>query len=386
MMALRPAQGGGRAEPATSWWPRILLVASLALGGLAGVPGCSSATTGQPPPSPTAMPGSLQWGVIPVGAGARAAAKLLRELAGSHRLLVHVYYDWTDADAGSASWARSALSSAEPYCRLGFPAELAVRYRSEQGNYLAYTQAVGRLAALATQSSCVVSLQVTNEANFALSKPTSDGAYPSAELALVKGVEASKAQVEAGRGSLRVGFNLAYLPTFSSVPAFLASLNAAGGASFVGSLDFVGLDLYPGTYYPALPPPGSPGFSDYARQLTSQELLSFHSQLFGELPLRPSTKLELTEIGFPTSQSWHHTDAEQAELVDAFAAGACAVSSQTGLSSFEWFDLADAAAPSPDLSPLGLSLPWQFGLVRHDLRPKPAFFAYQRVIGRRCPS
>jgi hypothetical protein len=175
------------------------------------------------------MPGSLQWGVIPVGAGARAAAKLLRELAGSHRLLVHVYYDWTDADAGSASWARSALSSAEPYCRLGFPAELAVRYRSEQGNYLAYAQAVGRLAALATQSSCVVSLQVTNEANFALSKPTSDGAYPSAELALVKGVEASKAQVEAGRGSLRVGFNLAYLPTFSSVPAFLASLNAAGG-------------------------------------------------------------------------------------------------------------------------------------------------------------
>ena len=103
----------------------------------------------------------------------------------------------------------------------------------------------------------VIAVQVTNEVNLTFSPDSSDGAYRGARDALVQGVIAAKEEARRRRfGQLTVGFNWAYRGAPSDDEAFWNFLRDHGDTRFHRALDWVGLDAYPGTFFPPVEPPG----------------------------------------------------------------------------------------------------------------------------------
>jgi hypothetical protein len=93
-----------------------------------------------------------------------------------------------------------------------------------------------------------VSLQVTNEANVGGAPNVADGSYAGARDALLRGVIAAKQEARKyGFGQIKVGFNWAGL-TGGGDRAFWTYLGRHGGRSFTSALDWVGMDVYPGTW------------------------------------------------------------------------------------------------------------------------------------------
>lgn len=329
--------------------------------------------------------GSLLFGVAPSGGHPAGYLAALRKLSGGRPFLLHVYAAWRDGDGTDPRWLAPLLGSLSEWGKEGFLVELVVRYESQAGDVGGYARFLARLVGRLSREPAVVHLQVTNEADSPLDRAASDGGFPGAVQALVEGVESAARAARAERSFIQVGFNVAYPITISELDGFFSTLGRLGGASFARDVGFVGLDLYPGTYFPALPAPfPSQSFVPASAGLVSQTLLAFRRQVLPAAGIGSGTKIELTEIGFATSTRWGHSDAEQAELVRALAAGACAVRREAGISAFEWYDLADAAAPSDSLSPIGLGLPWRFGLMTYQMSPKPAFQAYRAVIANGC--
>ena len=107
----------------------------------------------------------------------------------------------------------------------------------------------------------VIALQIANEVNLTFSEDSSDGAYEGAREALVQGVIAAKDEARRrGLARLQIGFNWAYRTDPASEESFWRSLRDRGGKAFVDSLDWIGLDAYPGTVFPPAEGPG--GYRD----------------------------------------------------------------------------------------------------------------------------
>jgi hypothetical protein len=213
-----------------------------------------------------------------------------------------------------------------------------------------------------------VSLQVTNEANQGGSPNTSDGYYAGAENALIDGVIAAKDEIRKERlGQVKVGFNWAYA-TDGGERAFWRYLGHHGGRRFVSDLDWVGLDAYPGTWGPALVG------SDLAAETTGFMDRALHALRATYMPLAgiPHTvPLHVSETGYPTGPG--RTDAMQVTVMQASLHAVYHARSRYNITGLRWFDLRDADSSSS-------SFESQYGLMRDDYSPKPAFGAYRALI------
>ena len=79
---------------------------------------------------------------------------------------------------------------------------------------------------------------------------SSDGAYRDAREALVQGVIAAKDEAQAPARATRDRLQLGLPARPRDRDQLLAALRDRGGAAFVRSLDWIGLDAYPGTIFP----------------------------------------------------------------------------------------------------------------------------------------
>ena len=106
-------------------------------------------------------------------------------------------------------------------------------------------------AALA-RNPALVALSITNEVNLPLSENTSDGAYARAR----RGDRArcsrrpSGRSSRADRGDVELGFTYAYRYTPQEDADFWAEIGARATPRFRRALDHVGVQLYPGLFWP----------------------------------------------------------------------------------------------------------------------------------------
>ena len=97
----------------------------------------------------------------------------------------------------------------------------------------------------------VVELSITNEANLTGSPNTSDGFYAGVRDALVQGVVAARAEADRlGRPDLSIGFSYAFRNSPQSDDRFFEELGEKGGPAFAAAVDHVGLQVYPGLFWP----------------------------------------------------------------------------------------------------------------------------------------
>ena len=197
----------------------------------------------------------------------------------------------------------------------------------------------------------------------------SDAAFAGAKDALIRGVEvAHKTAGRLGYRQLRIGFNWAYRNDPASENAFWTYLRDHGGPRFVRSVDWVGLDAYPGTFFPPTEPlPG--GYRDGMVNAMSvlRECFMPIAGLGARVPMR------VEENGYPTG-----VGRSEATQVDAMREMVGAVNRFRGtynVSDYRWFDLRDHLTSDPNFQR-------HYGLLRDDYTPKPAFAVYRRLVAR----
>ena len=331
-------------------------------------------------PSPSAAP--LRFGIYPGGGAgtvgpsgrtiAEDSAKRLAALqqlrAAGQPFVLHIYASY--AGPGSDSPAAQVGKDITRYTAAGFDVELVLTYRPTDANPASDVPGFAdfaRSAVLAFGSNRqFVALQVTNEANVGDAPNAADGYYAGAPDALIEGIIAAKAEARrSGFDQLAIGFNWAY-SLDSGETAFWKRIGR-GGRAFRNSLDWVGLDVYPGTWGPKLE-------GDLATETTKtmlNALKALRSRYMPMAGLSSSVPLRVSESGYPTGPG--RTQAMQVTVMQAAVSTVNANRSTYHITDFRWFDLRDADSSAT-------SFESQYGLMHDDYRPKAAFAIYRTLV------
>ncbi len=227
---------------------------------------------GHPMPNITRPAEPLRFGIAPLAAGTEGATQTppkpedraaaidrLHALqpAGRELVLRLNRMFWSDGVAGIHRYARIV----DRFAAAGFSTELQVRYHppdGRAGDMAAWKRYVRRAVRILGRRPSVVALSITNEANFAVSPNTSDGSYPEARLAIVRGILAAQNELRSiDRRDIELGFSFAWRWLPSSDREFWEELGSRATPRFRRALDYVGLQIYPGLVVPPAIPPGS---------------------------------------------------------------------------------------------------------------------------------
>jgi hypothetical protein len=219
----------------------------------------------------------------------------------------------------------------------------------------------------------MLDLQVTNEVNLAVSPNTSDGFFGGAKDALIQGVVAAKDEARRiGAHQLSVGFNWFYRTDPVEEGLFWGYLRDHGGPAFLAALDWVGIDIYPGTFFPPADlPEGLTPVSDRQTMVNAFSLL--RDCIFPAIGIPERVALHITENGWPTGIG--RPEAEQASKLQVMTQAAVDHAGTYHLTDYRWFDLRDSDST-------GLDFEQHYGLLRDDYSEKPAFAAYRQVVAQ----
>lgn len=355
-----------------------------AAGRSASDPNCTGSYGGAPA---RARP-FLRMGIDPGLAGSAGGAQLpavpdkpRRDLAAvkalavpRHELVVRLNrLFWSAGQHG----IRRFKSLVRMYGRAGFKVELQVRYHPPSGKtgdipaWLAY---VRHVVDTFGPDRRVLDMTITNEVNLNTSSNTSDGSYSGAKRALVRGIEAAHAEAaRRGYHQLRFGFTYAYRWNPKSDAAFFAYMRSHGGRRFRRALGFVGLDFYPGTFYPPAMAPG-----DSYRSELAQAAGVLRRCYLPKAGIGRSVPIWITEDGAPSGGSM--SQASQASALRQLVRATHDYSATYGITDYRWFNLRDTTDHGPATAiPLTFSTD---GLLLANYKHKQAFGVYHRLIRR----
>ena len=277
-------------------------------------------------------------------------------------LRLHRFF-WSDGEAG----VRRFLALKDRYTSRGYEVELQLRYHpsaAQEGDIAAWTAHVRDVVRRFGADPRVIAIQVTNEVNLTFSPDSSDGSYDRARDALIHGVIAAKDEAIAhGYTQLEIGFNWAYRAPPQDDQAFWDAIRAAPPA-FDAALDWVGLDVYPGTF---LPPTLTPG----GERDGIVNALSALRCYAGGAGVPATVPIHLEENGWPTNQL--RSEARQAEALETMIRATHDFRGTYNVSDYRWFNLRDGDSTSPNFQV-------RYGLLRDDYTRKPAFGRYRRLL------
>jgi hypothetical protein len=333
---------------------------------------------------------ALRYGITPSGAAGQLGplpadfepdridamlAKLELLMPPRGPFVAHVYSSWRDA--GEREDARLVRLGAA-YASIGMDVEYVLRYRPDEGregDVAGYVEWVRHMVRTLGQNPRAVAFQIANEVNFTASPDSSDGAYARAREALVEGVVAAREESQAiGRPDLEVGFNWVYRMDTASERVFWEHLRDHGGERFVRALSFVGLDFYPGTFFPPAAAPGT------ERDFAVNALTLLRNCYLPTARIPESVPIHVQETGYPTGagRTWER----QAEAMETIVRAFHDFRGTFNVSDLRWFNMRDAQTGSPNFQQ-------QYGLLTDDYEPKPAFETYRalvRDLSRRDPA
>jgi hypothetical protein len=133
----------------------------------------------------------------------------------------------------------------------------------------------------------------------------------------------------------------------------------------LAALDWVGLDAYPGTFYPPSIAPGQE--RDFIVNAMST-LRECYAPIAG---IGPEVPIHIQENGFPTGPGRSYE--RQAEALRNMVRIVHEQRRTYNVTDYRWFNMRDADTESPNFQQ-------QYGLMTDAYRPKPAFEEYERLV------
>jgi hypothetical protein len=300
---------------------------------------------------------------------ALATVRPATSTAAPRDFVVHLYRHFT-ADQAMEEQEKEADAAVARYTSLGYLVEYVVRYMPRDEDPAVhvpeYVEFLRGMVRRYGSNPRFVALQVTNEANFPGSPDTSDGAFEGAKDALIQGVIAVDGEArKLGFEQLEAGFNWFYrMPDDVEYP-FWEYLRDVGGPAFVAALDWVGVDAYPGTFFP----PSSNSVSKRNALINAFDVLRDCFLPIPEIP--DTTPIHVTENGYPTGPGRSYET--QRDSLEEMIRAVHDARGTYNVTDHRWFNLRDADSESPNFQQ-------QYGLLRDDYTPKPAFETYDRLV------
>jgi len=280
-------------------------------------------------------------------------------------LRLHRFF-WSDGEEG----VQRFLALAHRYTDRGFLVELQLRYHptpEQEGDIEAWTRHVRDVVRRFGANPRVVAIQVTNEVNLTFSPDSSDGAYEGARDALVQGVIAAQDEKRRrGFEQLEIGFNWAYRTDPASEQSFWNGVRDRGGRPFVEAVDWVGLDAYPGTFFP----PAEAEGEERDGMVNAMSSLRCYLKTPG---IPESVPIHVEENGWPTSPT--RPEDKQARVAEILFRAVHDFRGTYNVSDYRWFNLRDGDSTSPNYQV-------RYGILRDDYTEKPAFGVLQRLFAQ----
>lgn len=286
----------------------------------------------------------------------------LDKLQGIHQPLIvrgYVHYQGRETAPGMYTPHPAGITQ---YARNGRKLDLVCCYRDTRGDLDGWLDFVR--AQVEKFGDHLAKIQITEEPNLYHAPGSADGTMPNVREALVRGVIAAKDEAYRKGYDLQVGFNA--VPSFNPADDFWPSIGNAG-SSFLDSLDYVGLDFFPDVFR-RIEPEGS---DDALGKAVAGVLDHFRNVNLPTAHLPPSIPIHITENGWPTAPDRSYE--RQASVLETTVRTIHQQADVLNITHYELFSLRDADSAQADLF-------YQFGLMRDDYTPKPAFDVFRRLI------
>jgi hypothetical protein len=280
-------------------------------------------------------------------------------------LRLHRFF-WSDGEEG----VKRFLALADRYTSRGYLVELQLRYHpnaEQEGDIEAWTRHVRDVVRRFGVNPRVIAIQVTNEVNLTFSPDSSDGSYERARDALVQGVIAAQDEKrKRGFEQLEIGFNWAYRTDPASEQSFWNGVRDRGGPAFVQAVDWVGLDAYPGTFFPPVEQEGE----ERDGMVNAMSALRCYLKTPG---IPESVPIHIEENGWPTSPT--RPEEKQARVAETLFRAVHDFRGTYNVSDYRWFNLRDGDSTTTNHQT-------QYGILRDDYTEKPAFAVLARLFAQ----
>lgn len=271
-------------------------------------------------------------------------------------LLIRWYIIWTGAES-----TEGALQHIGQMASIPASWDMVLCYRDPRGDVNAWIDFVELV--VTRYGNHLSNVQVTSEVNLVALPEAANGSSPRAIEALVKGViAAGRAKRESDRNA-SIGF--AVVPEIDPHSGtFWPSLAKLGGTEFVDSLDYVGLDMYPDVF-------GGRIVKNELASATEQLLRSFREIALPIAGIGPNVPIHICETGWPTGPE--RSEEHQSFAIETVLRTAYANRFVLNVTHWELFTLRDADSSKDNIF-------YQFGILRDDYSPKPAFERLCQVL------
>jgi hypothetical protein len=288
----------------------------------------------------------------------------LRELRGdSEKLFPRTYLIYTK------EWESKMLANADRYLESNLLGDLTIGCGDwthnqepdiELDNWLGFIRKV-----INKYGSHLASLQITNEPNLSFM----EGSKSYIMQALVEGVIAAKKEAQLLNLPIKIGFG-SVPESPASVPHFWETLAKSGSSIFIESVDFVGHNFYVDV------------FEDQPLDLKEIPASVEHTllNLRGNLTtvgIPTSVPIRVTENGWPTGKNpvanIERPYERQSVVLETVIRTIYNLRMEFNISHYELFGLRDADSSKDDLF-------HQYGIMRDDYSPKPAFNTFKKLI------
>jgi hypothetical protein len=208
------------------------------------------------------------------------------------------------------------------------------------------------------------SIQITEEPNLK-DAYAGDGGFENVDKALYDGVVFAKEMIRTLAYPIKVGFNT--ILSFNPADSFWNTVGSQEYQLFRESVDYVCLDFFPDVFRP-LP---DEGFPDNLKNVVKHVLNGFRNTLSntGKIPL--SIPIYITENGWSTGAG--KTYQRQVIIIETIVRALNDIKVELNIERYELFGLRDTDTNNDNLF-------YQFGIVKDDYTPKPAFNKFRDLI------
>lgn len=196
-----------------------------------------------------------------------------------------------------------------------------------------------------------------------------EGSKPYILKALVEGVIAAKEEVKEKDLPIKIGFG-SVPESRVAVPHFWENLAKAGDKTFIDSVDFVGHNFYVDVFEDR--PLDLKEISDSVERT----LRNLREKVI-RVGIPASVPIRVTESGWPTGKNpvanIERSYERQAEVLETVIRTIYNLRQELNISHYELFGLRDADSSKDDLF-------HQYGIMRDDYSPKPAYDTFKKLI------
>ena len=210
-------------------------------------------------------------------------------------------------------------------------------------------------------------LQITEEPNLKTAF-AGDGSFENIEKALLTGVITAKKEIEQQQLKIKVGFNA--IPSFNPADKFWSIIGNDEFKELREVIDYIGLDFYPDVFRPV----AVDGQPNDLEQSVKGVLRHFRNVNLKTGNIPSSVPIHITENGWATGDN--RTYERQAQVIEKIIRTILSMKDELNIDTYELFALRDTNTSNQNIF-------YQFGLLKDDYLPKPAFNIFKQLVQER---